>query len=109
VVRVRDCPADGMQPLLLAAREAMVNAVRHSGASSVAVYLEVEPRRVSIFVRDRGCGFDPATVAADRRGIAGSIVDRLARAGGTAEVRSVPGEGTEIEMSLPRTTEAVPT
>ncbi len=105
VVRVRDCPAAGMQPLLLAAREAIVNAVRHSGASSVAVYLEVEPRRVSIFVRDRGRGFDPDDVAADRRGISGSIVDRLARAGGVGEVRSTPGEGTEVEMSLPRVTE----
>jgi signal transduction histidine kinase/phage shock protein PspC (stress-responsive transcriptional regulator) len=109
VVRVRDCPATGLQPLLLAAREAMMNAVRHSGASSVAVYLEVEPQRVSIFVRDRGRGFDPAQVAADRRGISGSIVDRLARAGGNAEVRSTPGEGTEIEMSLPRVTEEATT
>jgi signal transduction histidine kinase/phage shock protein PspC (stress-responsive transcriptional regulator) len=105
VVRVRDCPAAGLQPLLLAAREAIVNAVRHSGASSVAVYLEVEPQRVSIFVRDRGRGFDPTQVAADRRGIAGSIVDRLARAGGNGEVRSTPGEGTEVEMSLPRVAE----
>jgi signal transduction histidine kinase/phage shock protein PspC (stress-responsive transcriptional regulator) len=109
VVRVRDCPAAGLQPLLLAAREAMMNAVRHSGASSVAVYLEVEPQRVSIFVRDRGRGFDPAQVAADRRGISGSIVDRLARAGGNAEVRSASGEGTEVEMSLPRVTEEATT
>ncbi len=109
VVRVRDCPAAGLQPLLLAAREAIVNAVRHSGASSVAVYLEVESQRVSVFVRDRGRGFDPAEVAADRRGISGSIVDRLARAGGVAEVRSTPGEGTEIEMSLPRVTEVAST
>jgi signal transduction histidine kinase/phage shock protein PspC (stress-responsive transcriptional regulator) len=109
VVRVRDCPAAGMQPLLLAAREAIVNAVRHSGASSIAVYLEVEPQRVSVFVRDRGRGFDPADVAADRRGISGSIVDRLARAGGVGEVRSTPGEGTEVEMSLPRVTEEAST
>jgi signal transduction histidine kinase len=106
VVRVRDCPAAGMQPLLLAAREAIVNAVRHSGAASVSVYLEVEPQRVSIFVRDRGHGFDPDEVAEDRRGISGSIVDRLARAGGSGEVRTTRGEGTEVEMSLPRTTEA---
>jgi signal transduction histidine kinase len=105
VVRVRDCPAAGMQPLLLAAREAMVNAVRHSGASRVAVYLEVEAQRVSIFVRDRGHGFDPAGVAADRRGISGSIVDRLQRAGGSAEVRTTLGEGTEVEMSMPRVAE----
>jgi len=106
VVRVRDCPAIGMQPLLLAAREAIVNAVRHSGAATVSVYLEVESQRVSIFVRDRGRGFDPTEVADDRRGIAGSIVDRLDRAGGRGEVRTTPGEGTEVEMSLPRVTES---
>ena len=105
VVRVRDCPAAGMQPLLLAAREAIVNAVRHSGAPTVSVYLEVEPQRVSIFVRDRGKGFDPGAVADERRGISGSIVDRLARAGGSGDVRTTRGEGTEVEMSLPRVTE----
>jgi len=105
VVRVRDCPAEGLQPLLLAAREAIVNAVRHSGAPSVSVYLEVEGSRVSIFVRDRGRGFDPDAVAPDRRGISGSIVDRLARAGGEAKVRSTPGDGTEVEMSMPRVSE----
>ena len=109
VVRVRDCPATGLQPLLLAAREAIVNAVRHSGAATVSVYLEVEPQRVSIFVRDRGHGFDPAEVAEDRRGISGSIVDRLARAGGSGEVRTTRGEGTEVEMSLPRVAEAAST
>jgi len=87
----------------------MMNAVRHSGAATVSVYLEVEPQRVSIFVRDRGQGFDPANVAEDRRGISGSIVDRLERAGGTGRVRSTPGEGTEVEMSLPRSTEAATT
>jgi phage shock protein PspC (stress-responsive transcriptional regulator)/two-component sensor histidine kinase len=107
VVRVRDCPAAGLQPLLLAAREAMVNAVRHSGAPSVSVYLEVEPHTTSIFVRDRGKGFAPDAVASDRRGISGSIVDRLARAGGSARVRSAPGEGTEVEMSLPRVAQEV--
>ncbi len=107
VVRVRDCPAAGLQPLLLAAREAIVNAVRHSGAPTVSVYLEVEPQRASIFVRDRGRGFDPGAVAPDRRGISGSIVDRLARAGGEAKVRSTPGEGTEVEMSLPRVEQEV--
>ncbi|HTD49220.1 MAG TPA: PspC domain-containing protein, partial [Acidimicrobiia bacterium] len=106
VVRVRDCPAVGMQPLLLAAREAIVNAVRHSGAATVSVYLEVEGQRVSIFVRDRGRGFDPTAIADDRRGISGSIVDRLDRAGGRGEVRTTPGEGTEVEMSLPRATES---
>src|SRR4051812_18901382 len=80
VVRVRDCPLDGMDPLLLAAREAIVNAAHHSGAPDVSVYLEVEPDRATIFVRDRGEGFDPGSVPDDRGGITNSIVGRMARA-----------------------------
>lgn len=102
VVRVRDCPVDGLQPLLLATREAIVNAARHSGAPSVAVYLEVETERATVFVRDRGKGFDPDAVAPDRGGISGSIVGRMSRAGGIARISSAPGDGTEVELSMPR-------
>ena len=59
---------------------------------------------VSVFVRDRGAGFDRAAVPADRRGLAESIEGRLARAGGSATIRSAPGEGTEIELTMPRST-----
>ncbi len=55
-----------------------------------------------LFVRDRGCGFDPATVPDDRRGIAESIRTRMQRCGGSAVVRSRPGEGTEVELAVPR-------
>ena len=102
VVRVRDCPLGGLEPLLLAAREGMVNAVRHSGAPRVSVYLEVSDTDAVVFVRDRGAGFDPGAVAADRGGLAASIVGRLARHGGAAKVRSKPGMGCELELSLPR-------
>jgi signal transduction histidine kinase/phage shock protein PspC (stress-responsive transcriptional regulator) len=102
VVRVRDCPLEGLQPLLAATREAIVNASRHSGASLVSVYLEVEPEQATIFVRDRGRGFDPDAVAPDRTGLSGSIVGRLTRAGGSASIRSAPGEGTEVELVAPR-------
>jgi signal transduction histidine kinase/phage shock protein PspC (stress-responsive transcriptional regulator) len=102
VVRVRDCPATGLEPLLLAAREGMLNAARHSGAPDVSVYLEVRDDDVVVFVRDRGRGFDPAAVPEDRGGIAASIVGRLARNGGAAQIRSAPGEGCELELSLPR-------
>ena len=107
VVRVRDCPSVGLQAVLLAAREAIANAARHSGAASVSVYLEVEEQQVTVFVRDRGRGFDPNVVAAERQGISGSIVGRLERAGGHGEVRSAPGEGTEVELVLPRPTAGV--
>jgi signal transduction histidine kinase/phage shock protein PspC (stress-responsive transcriptional regulator) len=102
VVRVRDCPVEGLEPLLLAAREAMVNASRHSGAPDVSVYLEVERDRATIFVRDRGKGFDADNVPDDRGGISNSIVGRLTRAGGRAEIRSTVGEGTEVELEMPR-------
>jgi signal transduction histidine kinase/phage shock protein PspC (stress-responsive transcriptional regulator) len=102
VVRVRDCVSDGMDALLLAAREAIVNAAQHAGASSVSVYLEVEGERATIFVRDRGRGFDPVAVPEDRGGIANSIVGRMTRAGGRASVRSTVGEGTEVELEMPR-------
>ena len=98
-----DCPADEpVRALALAAREAMTNAARHSGADEVAVYAEAGADRVSVFVRDRGAGFDLAHVAGDRRGIGESIVGRMERAGGTAAVTSAPGEGTEVELSVPR-------
>ena len=44
-----------------------------------------------MFVRDRGTGFDPESVPADRQGVRNSILDRMTRHGGTAEIRSTPG------------------
>ena len=103
LVQVRDCDLDErLGALLLAAREAISNAQRHSGAERVSVYCEVSTDDVTVFVRDRGRGFDRAAVAADRRGIAESIEGRMARHGGRATVRSAPGEGTEVELVMPR-------
>jgi signal transduction histidine kinase len=92
---------DRLLALVQATREAVVNAAKSSGANSVSVYAETERDRATVFVRDRGCGFDPAEVPADRHGISGSIVGRMTRSGGTALVRSVPGEGTEVELAMP--------
>jgi signal transduction histidine kinase/phage shock protein PspC (stress-responsive transcriptional regulator) len=102
-VLVGDAPLDDAARALVAAgREAARNAATHAGVDTVDVYLEVEPERVSLFVRDRGAGFDPAAVPPDRRGLADSVLGRVRRYGGQAEVRSTPGEGTEIELSVPR-------
>jgi signal transduction histidine kinase len=68
----------------------------------VAVFAEVEPGEVSLFVRDRGCGFDPETVPDDRKGLAESVHARMARRGGSATVRSAPGQGTEVSLRMPR-------
>ena len=104
VVQVRDCDLDErLRAQLLAAREAISNAQRHSGAERVSVYCEVGATEVSMFVRDRGRGFDRDGVAPDRRGISESIEGRMARHGGRAAVRSNPGVGTEVELVMPRT------
>lgn len=103
VVVVGDCPlTDGLRALLDASREATVNAAKWSGAAQVSVYAEVEPDVVTIFVRDRGRGFEPRAVPEDRHGIAQSIRGRVARCGGSAAIRSAPGAGTEVELSMPR-------
>ncbi|MGH8989368.1 MAG: PspC domain-containing protein [Acidimicrobiales bacterium] len=103
VVVVGDCPLDdGLRALLEAAREATVNAAKWSGEASVSLFAEVEPEKVSVFVRDRGKGFDLDGVAADRRGIAHSIQARMLRHEGRAVIRTTHGEGTEVELSVPR-------
>jgi len=103
VVTVGDCDLTSeVTAVVRAAREAMVNAARHAGVDRVDVYAEVDPDQVSVFVRDRGAGFDPASIDPDRMGIRGSIVERVRRAGGRAIIRSSPGEGSEVRLELPR-------
>ena len=87
--------------LVAATREALVNAARHAKVTTVSLYAEVEPGEISVFVRDRGVGFDTSTVEEHRHGVRGSIVGRMARHGGKAEIRSEPGEGTEVRLTLP--------
>jgi signal transduction histidine kinase len=89
------------RPLVLAAREAMVNAAKHAGAEKIDVYAEATSDRVEVFVRDRGKGFVLDAVADDRLGVRRSIVDRMERHGGVASVRSGPDEGTEVRLSMP--------
>jgi signal transduction histidine kinase len=92
--------------LVAAAREAMVNAAKHAQVQEISVYAEVEDGKASVFVRDRGVGFDQKDVATDRRGLAESIRGRMERHGGTATVRSRPGEGTEVELVVTVSTDA---
>jgi signal transduction histidine kinase len=90
-----------LNALVLATREAMANGAKFSGADEVSVYAEAADGGATVFVRDRGAGFDRAAVPPDRRGLTESIEGRLARHGGTARIASVPGEGTEVELVVP--------
>jgi signal transduction histidine kinase len=91
------------QAVLGAAREALVNAAKHAGeAGPIRVYAEVDDGEIEVFVRDRGHGFDPAGVPADRQGVRESIIGRMKRVGGSAEIRSGPDGGTEVVLAVRR-------
>jgi signal transduction histidine kinase len=101
-VVVGDRPLDDdLRALVLAAREAMVNAAKHAEVAEISVYTEVEPDEVHVFVRDRGIGFDPDSVPGDRHGLADSVHGRMTRHQGTVRLRSTPGEGTEVHLAMP--------
>jgi signal transduction histidine kinase len=92
---------DRVAALVAATREALVNAARHAKVGTVSLYAEAEEEKLSVFVRDRGAGFELSGVDDDRHGVRGSIIARMRRHGGQAEVRSIPGEGTEVALTLP--------
>jgi signal transduction histidine kinase len=104
VVCVGDCPVDErLAAQVAAAREAMVNAAKYAAdGGPIQVFTEVEEDVVTVYVRDRGPGFDLEAVPADRLGVRESVLGRMRRNGGTATVRSDPGEGTEIQLDMER-------
>ncbi len=102
VVTVGDLElSERLMPVIHATREAVTNAAKHSGVPQIDVYAEVSPSTLEVFVKDRGAGFDPDDIAADRQGVRGSIIDRMERHGGSAELRTTPGTGTEVVLRIP--------
>jgi signal transduction histidine kinase len=105
LVVVGDCVSDERSEALVAAgREAAINAAQWSRSDLVSIYAEVEESTLSLFVRDQGSGFDPEQVMGDRQGIALSIRQRITQRGGQAIIKSTIGEGTEVRLTLPRST-----
>jgi signal transduction histidine kinase len=92
-----------MRALVGAAREALTNAAKfaHDGGP-VRLYAEIDDRDAHVFIDDRGPGFDTGAIPADRRGVRESIIARMKRHGGQAKIRSEPGDGTEVELSMKR-------
>lgn len=90
------------EPIIAAAKEAMLNAARHAGGE-VSVYVEVTPAQVSIDVMDRGPGLDLGHLPEGRLGVRESILGRMSRAGGTARIAPGPGgQGTAVRLAIPR-------
>ena len=91
----------GLSGLVEATREAMINAAKHSGSDLILVYCSDEIDNVTVFVRDKGKGFDFAS-STGGFGIENSIIRRLETIGGTALIHSSPEFGTEVEMTAPK-------
>ena len=103
VVTVGDRSLDeSLLATVSSAREAMTNAAKFAGEDEIALYAEAGDDRVQVFVRDRGVGFDLATIPEDRHGVRHSILERMRQHGGQAEIRSTPGGGTEVELAVER-------
>ena len=85
------------QTVVEAAREALTNAAKHSGADRVDLYAEIHANRIAVFVRDRGVGFDTSE-AGHHGGLAHSIHDRVAAVGGSTRVAAAPDGGTEVQL-----------
>ena len=102
VVIVGDTRVDErLAAMIQAAREAMVNAAKYAGgAGAVSVYAELEDGQAWVFVRDRGPGFDIDAMGEDRLGVRQSIIGRMERHGGRAEIVS-SGAGTEVRLTMP--------
>ena len=104
-------PAELVTALEAAARAALDNVRRHAGAQARAwVFLEDEPDQVTVTVRDDGPGIAPDRLAAaqadGRLGVSSSIRGRIEQIGGTVDIVTAPGEGTEIELRVPRPRES---
>jgi signal transduction histidine kinase len=86
---------------------ALDNVAKHCDpGTKVWVLVEDEPAEVTVSVRDDGCGIPPERLVQaeeqGRLGVAQSIRGRIADLHGTVRITSAPGQGTEVEMTIPR-------
>jgi signal transduction histidine kinase len=91
------------EQIYLLVREAVLNALRHSGASAIEVELEYSPRLLRVAVRDNGCGIDPQIIQSGRDshwGLLG-MRERAECLGALLRIWSRPDAGTEVEISVP--------
>jgi signal transduction histidine kinase len=100
-------PTELATGLVAATVEALVNVGKHAGpAARTWLLVDDDGERVSVVIRDDGVGMPRDRLDRARQegrlGMAGSIMGRMQELGGTASVTSTPGEGTEVELRLPR-------
>lgn len=98
-VPARVVAADARHSLFLAMKESLNNVVRHAHATEVGLHGRVGPDALELTLRDNGCGFAGPPADAYANGLR-NLRERMAEAGGTYEVRSAPGEGTTVVLTL---------
>ena len=86
--------------LLLAVKEAIRNAARHSGASEIQLKITLVENRLTVTVADNGKGFSPTDTMFNRNGLV-NMRQRLAEIGGIFRVQAAPGQGCCIMFELP--------
>jgi len=95
-------PRDVGAQVYLVMREAIRNALKHSGCDKLRANLEVHPGELIGTVTDDGDGFDPDAVSYAGRGIGlGSMRERAEMVGGELNLTSKPGDGTTMEIRVP--------
>jgi signal transduction histidine kinase len=89
--------------LLRICEEAVTNAVKHARPAQVQVHLEYASQELQLRIRDDGCGFDPSELDAVKSGHFGliGIRERVKSLAGKISLRSQPGCGTEIRVTVP--------
>lgn len=95
-------PAEARHEMLLATKEALNNIVKHAQAKFVTLRVTTQGQVLEVLIIDDGCGFDAETVSAFSNGLL-NLRQRLAAAGGSADIASRPGAGTTVTLRLPLT------
>lgn len=86
--------------LFFVAQEALNNVLRHAQAREVTVTLKQGRKHVHLHIMDDGRGFDPGKLEKGGLGL-NNMWERVLLVGGTFRIRSKPGEGTMILVSVP--------
>jgi len=100
-----DLPAETKEALLLITREALHNVVRHSNADRVDIVLEVDGSAIMLLIADNGCGFRPEALRPGHFGLQ-SMRERAVLVGGTFDLLSADGVGTQVRIRIHRATRA---
>jgi signal transduction histidine kinase len=86
--------------LLMAIKETLNNAAKHSGATELRLTIHWQGRGLAVVVQDNGRGFDPAAAKSDRNGLS-NMVQRMTELGGACLITSQPGQGCRVEFNVP--------